>query len=555
MVEVQLHSPLAEALNMAIQPKLSELGWGSGGADDTAMAEYIVLMLVNGKTQEDITNELSSEFLQLPPDDPSARDFTRWLFEQIEILNTRLNGAGAQPPVSDATADGAQDDYAMDGTFDASMTDTPGEINAYVQSFPAAMDVNMDYGLILDEILTPLDSPTGPKSMRAGNNIRGGGREKRMMGQINRALDRNTDSVLHRTRGQSGIARTPPTGPRMGAGRQPRVANNRAASIAAGMASQGGMPGMPHAAINPGMMSAMNPAMNNGWGAMPQQPNHMDMFAMLEQQQQIIQQMLAVQQQGGMMPNGRPPNGKSLFERVQKPPHNNFRGRGGAHGQQHNGHQNHQNNHHHNGQAQNSLKIEASSESEDIDMGSQAGAKSANPEETMCKFNLSCTNRDCKFAHQSPAAPPGITVDVSDVCSFGAACKNRKCVGRHPSPANKVAHLAETDCKFYPNCTNPRCPFRHPTMPPCRNGGECKVPNCKFTHVKTACRFRPCTNRFCPFSHEEGQRGTFHDKVWVAGEEKEHVSERKFVDENAPEETIIPDQEMGVSSGGQDVVV
>ena len=308
------------------------------------------------------------------------------------------------------------------------------------------------------------------------------------------------------------------------------------------MASHG-MPGVP---AGPGAMNGMPPNMNNGWGMMPQQPSQLDMMAMLQEQQRMIQQMLV--QTGGMMPNGQPPNSKSLFERVQKPPHNNFRGRGGARGGQYNGQQNGHHNHHpdsihkHENQPPNSMKIEASSESDDIDMKSTAAQLPV--EETMCKYNLACTNRDCKFAHQSPVAPPGITVDVQDACSFGAACKNRKCVGRHPSPASKFAHQGEQDCKFFPNCTNPRCPFRHPAMPPCRNGGECKVPDCKFTHVKTACKFRPCTNRFCPFSHEEGQRGTFHDKVWVAGEDGEHVSERKFVVEGVPEETIIPDQEM-----------
>jgi hypothetical protein len=539
MVEVQLNTPLAEALNMAIQPKLGELGWGSGGADDTALAEYIVLMLVNGKTQDEITGELSADFLQLGPDDPSAKQFVQWLFEQIEILNAQLNGAGAQPPADGQVADGAQEDYSMD---DTSMMDTPGEINAYVD-LPSGTRFRHD-------MLTDHNSPTGPKSMRAGNNFRGG-REKRMVGQINRALNQSSDSVLHRTRGQSGVQRGPPTGPRMGAGRQPRVANNRAASVAHGMAAQG-IPGIP---AGPGAMNGRNPAMNNGWGMMPQQPSQFDMMAMLEQQQLMIQQMMA--QQGGMMPNGQPPNSKSLFERVQKPPHNNFRGRGGARGGQHNGHYNTEHNTHHNSQPPNNPKTEGSSENTDTDMTSSAAQLS--PEETMCKYNLACTNRDCKFAHQSPVAPPGITVDVKDVCTFGAACKNRKCVGRHPSPANKVAHQSEQDCKFFPNCTNPRCQFRHPTMPPCRNGGECKVPNCKFTHVKTPCKFRPCTNRFCPFSHEEGQRGTFHDKVWVAGEEKEHVSERKFVDENAKEETVLPDTQMGgavgAGEGGQDVVV
>lgn len=338
----------------------------------------------------------------------------------------------------------------------------------------------------------------------------------------------------------------------MGAGRQPRVANNRTASVAHGLAAMN--------PAGPVGMNGMNPNMNNGWGMIPQQPTQMDMMAMLEQQQRMIQQMLV--QQGGMMPNGQQPNSKSLFERVQKPAHNNFRGRGGARGN-YNGQQNGQHTHHndsihaHENQQPNSMKIDVSSENDDSDMKSATAQLPM--EEIVCKYNLACTNRECKFAHQSPVAPPGTTVDVKDACPFGAACKNRKCVGRHPSPAtSKTAHLgnqAEQDCRFFPNCTNPRCPFRHPTMPPCRNGGECKVPNCKFTHVKTACKFRPCTNRFCPFSHEEGQRGTFHDKVWVAGEERgDHVSERKFVDEGVPEETVLPDQEMK-GAEGQDVVV
>ncbi len=176
----------------------------------------------------------------------------------------------------------------------------------------------------------------------------------------------------------------------------------------------------------------------------------------------------------------------------------------------------------------------------DVDM---AGAKreAPNPDDTVCRFNLRCQNKDCKFAHQSPAAPPGATIDVNDPCTFGAACKNRKCVARHPSPAAKMAHQSEQDCKFFPNCVNPHCTFRHPAMPACRNGGECKVANCKFTHVKTPCKFHPCTNRSCPFMHDEGQRGTFHDKVWTAEEGgKEHVSERKFVDDGGVEQLVLP---------------
>lgn len=82
-------------------------------------------------------------------------------------------------------------------------------------------------------------------------------------------------------------------------------------------------------------------------------------------------------------------------------------------------------------------------------------------------------------------------------------------------------------------------------MPPCRFGADCKKEGCKFTHVKTMCRFNPCLNPQCPFKHAEGQkRGVFGDKVWRVADDSEdrgHVSERKFVDEMGEEELVVPD--------------
>lgn len=383
--------------------------------------------------------------------------------------------------------------------------------------------------------------------MRNGN-IRGG-REKHMMGQINRALDRSQDSVLHRVRAQSGnerVGRGPPSGPRMGVGRQPRIANVRAAGIAAGLANMGGMPTGP-AAMN-GMVG-MNPM--NGAGYM--QP---DIYAMMEHQnrmlQQMQQQLLMQQQQSGMAHHGGHGHGKHPFDRAGKPSH--FK-RGGAH-HQHNGHAQQQQHQQAPPPPPQQQQPSGAGQSEAAEQGdvemTQAKREAPNPDDTVCRFNLRCQNKDCKFAHQSSAAPPGITIDVKDVCSYGAACKNRKCVGRHPSPAAKMAHQSEQDCKFFPNCANPHCPFRHPAMPPCRNGGECKVPNCKFTHIKTPCKYHPCTNRSCPFMHEESQRGTFHDKVWTADEPKEHISERKFVNEGGPENLVLPESGSGQQTADTD---
>lgn len=89
-VQVTLNTPLAEALNNVVQPKLVEVGWSTSGNDDSALSEYIILMLVNGKTQDQIASELSNDLLNLGPDDSGALDFSRWLFEQVEVLNGQL---------------------------------------------------------------------------------------------------------------------------------------------------------------------------------------------------------------------------------------------------------------------------------------------------------------------------------------------------------------------------------------------------------------------------------------------------------------------------------
>lgn len=116
-VEVALKTPLAEALSEVVQPKLSEIGWNTGGADDSALGEYIILMLVNGKTQEQIAAELSNDLLNLEPDNSGATDFSRWLFEQVHILNKQLNGTSttdshslsqAQVPSNSGRPPGAQ---------------------------------------------------------------------------------------------------------------------------------------------------------------------------------------------------------------------------------------------------------------------------------------------------------------------------------------------------------------------------------------------------------------------------------------------------------------
>ncbi len=364
-------------------------------------------------------------------------------------------------------------------------------------------------------------------------------RDKRLLGQMNKAMDRTGDATLHRIRGVAGVgrinshAREPPKGPTP---RGPRSLNPMSRNQAMPQARQ----------VNGLAMGAM--ATHSPFGTMtPHQ--QMQLMAMYEEQARMMAQIFSPQQaqqmfpaQMGLHPAEHQPQpqqpGRSLFDRVQNKPHGQNGGFNGRHKQ--NGHQAQATA---TGTTDHNLDLTSSME---VENSSQPAEKS-NPSTTMCQYNLTCTRVDCHFVHQSPAAPPGVTIDMGDTCSFGAACQNFKCVGRHPSPAQKAVHKAEQECKYYPNCTNPTCPFRHPTKPPCRNGGDCSVPGCTFSHSKIVCKYNPCLNPACPFKHTEGQsRGAFHDKVWINPEEaggeggsQEHVSERKFVDDEAGEEELI----------------
>lgn len=131
-VEVTIGTPLADALQSVVQPKLVEVGWSSGGPDDSALSEYILLMLVNGKTQDQIASELSNDLLGLGPEDSGASDFAHWLFEQVEVLHRQLNGAVqtgnstslATQAMSTSGAGSAQTNQATDANVTSKAIDT-----------------------------------------------------------------------------------------------------------------------------------------------------------------------------------------------------------------------------------------------------------------------------------------------------------------------------------------------------------------------------------------------------------------------------------------------
>jgi hypothetical protein len=549
MAGISLDTPLAETLSHLVQNKITEIGWGQ--EDDTSLAEYIVLMLANGKTQDQIASELAGDLLQ---DGEGIPEFAQWLFEQVAALRNGgqpASGGFTQPqPESAAQSIPSFPDQEsarhtvgdpgpgdVPAAYDADMGDVAPD-NAYVKrsSSPGVL-------------ANTCTRPKGPKGMHGGRPVRGG----RMMGQLNKAMDRSSDSVLHRVRGQSGTERInshvrgAPRGPRSAQTARPGM---QKALNSMGMATPVPVPGMANGMMQNGAQQGQTPMMPIS----PQQ--QMEFMAMMEQQARMMAQFMpgmmqqpaanpAFQQNGAQQPNGQ---GRSMFDRVEPGP---GRGRGRGRGSFQNG-ASRKGSARTNDVQDTTMTTDTKSEdgpssSMEVEQSSQP-ANAVDPSTTMCHFNLRCTNKECKYVHQSPAAPPGTTVDMSDTCTFGAACKNTKCVGRHPSPAQIKAHQADEQCKFHPYCTNPNCTFKHPTMPMCRNGADCKVEHCKFTHLQTPCKFNPCMNARCPFKHAEGQRGSYADKVWTADgseqkmEDNNHVSERyKEFNVDGEEELIKPD--------------
>jgi nuclear polyadenylated RNA-binding protein NAB2 len=529
MSTIVLDTPLAASLSTAVHARIVEEGWTQD--DDTSLAEYIVLMLANGKTQDQIASELAGELLQ---DAKGTPEFAQWLFDQVNILSGGASVSAPTPqqpepsaPSSSMNVDSAEAESSIPAAYDTDMGDNAPE-NAYVTPHSR---------LAQRHLLTTFNSPRGPKGLHGGRPAGRGGRGG--------AITKASDSALHRTRGNDRIGgnkRGVPTGPRTGPSRDVRPGVQKALN---GM--MGGPGGMQHPMT---MNGQQGPMMQMS----PQQ--QMEMLAMFEQQTRLMAQMT-----GQMMPsptgngfaqgqqNGQ---GRSLFDRIDG------RGRGGGRGRGRGGVQN--------GHIKSPNKTSDSDtvmeggdqtgvETASVDMQSVADSekKPLDPSMTMCHFNLRCTNADCAYVHQSPAAPEGTLVDMSESCTFGPACKNAKCVLKHPSPAKVKAFQAQETCKFFPNCTKPNCPFKHPSMPMCKFGGSCKTENCPFTHLQTPCRFNPCTNLRCPFKHEPGQQkiNNFADYTWTPDKaatanqssETDHVSDRKFVDDQAGEEELIKPEE------------
>lgn len=126
-LDFEIESPLAQALSAVVHAKLNEKQWGTGGGDDDgSLTEFIILMAVNGKPQDQIAAELSTDLLGLESDDHAGRDFVQWMFDQAQELSKIHSGqVGGELPTDNT----AMQEEQVGESQDAEMGDASGDVN------------------------------------------------------------------------------------------------------------------------------------------------------------------------------------------------------------------------------------------------------------------------------------------------------------------------------------------------------------------------------------------------------------------------------------------
>ncbi|PWN51018.1 hypothetical protein IE53DRAFT_67717 [Violaceomyces palustris] len=131
-----------------------------------------------------------------------------------------------------------------------------------------------------------------------------------------------------------------------------------------------------------------------------------------------------------------------------------------------------------------------------------------------CRWSLKCTNPMCIYSHPTPANA-GRDGDESaalilsqDVCRFGSSCTNKECTRSHVSPAitfikqrnGRAAATAATTTVLDSNSWRPTAT----TSFAGGQGGH--TPSFGTTHGSFPCKFQMgCTNASCPYSHFDSE--------------------------------------------------
>jgi len=122
MATIAPDTPAAQALSNAVHAKLVEEGWTQD--DDTSLAEYIVLMLANGKTQDQIASELAGELLQ---DATGTTEFAQWLFQQVDRMQDASQQSEKPVAQEQSSSDQAHMENPIPAAYEMDMADSAPE--------------------------------------------------------------------------------------------------------------------------------------------------------------------------------------------------------------------------------------------------------------------------------------------------------------------------------------------------------------------------------------------------------------------------------------------
>lgn len=441
--DLQIGTPKAEALQTAIHNELVARGFTVG--DDRVMAEYVLIMLINKKSPEQVDKELS-DFIGPDTWDPA---FVDWLF-----VEASKESPGSAAPVEEAQSTPSESAQPLQSipTLANDQRERDGRRNGppprlYNQAMSGAQKRTRSQSPPSgspNKMPRRTDVPSRPRAMRDGppNNERS---LKDRLGGFSREQPQNN---------MGPGPRFPPGGP---------------------------MP--PMGPFNP-EMAGMNP--------------NFAMTEMLVQQNALLQGLLHTMANGmqmplpgipgmpGMGPGGPPFNGApdQRNRQMNRGPNNQQQGPPGA------------------GPIQAPQPVNANASNLPPDLFDRPISP------TLCKFGVNCTNALCRWSHPSAAATAESGIVLStEACPAGRKCQNKDCTLSHPSAGTNMSgpmpharpqaasaapaasFINTVPCKFGVNCTRPGCPYSHPagtaaskSAIPCKFGIHCTRADCMFSH-------------------------------------------------------------------------
>ncbi|KAG8883977.1 hypothetical protein FRB97_005421 [Tulasnella sp. 331] len=516
--EIHLGSEKSIALQDSIQKQLALKGYSQ--EDDTVMAEYITIMLVNDKSSEQVTLELTES-----KNDPNLGVTESTAAAQNAPL--ALTTAGG-PNISGSTLSSAAPTTNTDGRSQGHHTRP-----LYQQAISALPSGSTSQKRSSSQ-RTPspsggppskrrqADLPDRPRAMRDENpaaavgvsvNVRGNRLKNSLLDRVGPKTNPNgPDLVQERIRSvtqQQQQQRSQMPGPNM---HNPQM-----------------MPGGPFPAgqMDPAAMTMMmqqgfNPAMMNGGFA----PNGIEatmmaiqQFGQLAMQMGLVPGPMGMMGPGGPMHGGGGPGGQRFQGGGMGGPGMSRHGSGvprngpGSQGQPPLGNQQR-------GPGPSDPTVHAPTPVQPAAVplsNSNALLRPLSP--TLCKFVTNCNNPTCRYSHPSPVSTLESGVVLStDPCEKGIECADKDCIYAHVSKAAKnapstaaattPAHppaattLSQAPCKFDPNCTRPNCPYYHPS----HKHRVTKTHSQANNSSSVACRFgSACTRSDCPYTHPPGR--------------------------------------------------